>query len=475
MGKRFASQLRQSKALKPNGLWRKYRKPNGQNVDKLAKTLVCSISRSFLLRVNSILNVAKAIDIYVHITRKHGGVRMPKEFRKFEVTNFPNGIGGVGVAVRVHDDLLSSLKLNTGTLSESRHLPNEAVFGIWLAVLIQKDEVARLLSIVIESLAELKYRDRQWNYPRSWLTLSRDGLMLWKYPKAIREVDPLPDKLAYFTGSATGKAKSDKHSAEIQVGYAKQRLEFIRLDDSSASSSGWFFETSKWIEVNVILLDRPIEDTGHDDQCVFDGCRTVGTREFRFDFREMRFSNLPDSDFRAEDFESTKKSILGTYVRGRLTPCLNIRKILVGEFGKRGVEPFFAACRFAFDLISELFELAAREPVILVKVFAFAVDGGTPIASFGVVPRLIRTWSSHFEPPVKTVYKVLTKARNDRPTTRSLGYFLGYSGSVRVFQIDVNPYRVRVGATGFEPATSASRTQRSTKLSHAPFHQNRIV
>ena len=26
-----------------------------------------------------------------------------------------------------------------------------------------------------------------------------------------------------------------------------------------------------------------------------------------------------------------------------------------------------------------------------------------------------------------------------------------------------------IGATGFEPATSASRTQRSTKLSHAPF------
>ena len=26
----------------------------------------------------------------------------------------------------------------------------------------------------------------------------------------------------------------------------------------------------------------------------------------------------------------------------------------------------------------------------------------------------------------------------------------------------------KVGATGFEPATSASRTQRSTKLSHAP-------
>ena len=27
----------------------------------------------------------------------------------------------------------------------------------------------------------------------------------------------------------------------------------------------------------------------------------------------------------------------------------------------------------------------------------------------------------------------------------------------------------KIGATGFEPATSASRTQRSTRLSHAPF------
>ena len=31
-----------------------------------------------------------------------------------------------------------------------------------------------------------------------------------------------------------------------------------------------------------------------------------------------------------------------------------------------------------------------------------------------------------------------------------------------------------VGATGFEPATSASRTQRSTKLSHAPFLNDKV-
>ena len=30
----------------------------------------------------------------------------------------------------------------------------------------------------------------------------------------------------------------------------------------------------------------------------------------------------------------------------------------------------------------------------------------------------------------------------------------------------------KIGATGFEPATSASRTQRSTKLSHAPLKKN---
>ena len=38
----------------------------------------------------------------------------------------------------------------------------------------------------------------------------------------------------------------------------------------------------------------------------------------------------------------------------------------------------------------------------------------------------------------------------------------------RVSHFHVTPC-FRVGATGFEPATSASRTQRSTKLSHAPF------
>ena len=39
----------------------------------------------------------------------------------------------------------------------------------------------------------------------------------------------------------------------------------------------------------------------------------------------------------------------------------------------------------------------------------------------------------------------------------------------RVSHFHVTPC-FRVGATGFEPATSASRTQRSTKLSHAPFY-----
>ena len=31
-----------------------------------------------------------------------------------------------------------------------------------------------------------------------------------------------------------------------------------------------------------------------------------------------------------------------------------------------------------------------------------------------------------------------------------------------------------IGATGFEPATSASRTQRSTKLSHAPLLNDQV-
>ena len=36
--------------------------------------------------------------------------------------------------------------------------------------------------------------------------------------------------------------------------------------------------------------------------------------------------------------------------------------------------------------------------------------------------------------------------------------------------IDLSMEIKKIGVTGFEPATSASRTQRSTKLSHTPKH-----
>ena len=38
-----------------------------------------------------------------------------------------------------------------------------------------------------------------------------------------------------------------------------------------------------------------------------------------------------------------------------------------------------------------------------------------------------------------------------------------------------NPYKIGIEATGFEPAASASRTQRSTKLSHASICSKQLV
>ncbi len=38
-----------------------------------------------------------------------------------------------------------------------------------------------------------------------------------------------------------------------------------------------------------------------------------------------------------------------------------------------------------------------------------------------------------------------------------------------------NPFKIGVEATGFEPAASASRTQRSTKLSHASICSKQLV
>ena len=48
-----------------------------------------------------------------------------------------------------------------------------------------------------------------------------------------------------------------------------------------------------------------------------------------------------------------------------------------------------------------------------------------------------------------------------------------YRKRKKLGNIDFQAFLI-VGATGFEPATSASRTQRSTKLGHAPFLNDKV-
>ncbi len=74
-----------------------------------------------------------------------------------------------------------------------------------------------------------------------------------------------------------------------------------------------------------------------------------------------------------------------------------------------------------------------------------AVDRWTALADHSFPPRLnLRFW----RPPSAAAACSLTRAR--KSGRRGVGCF------------------IKVGAPGFEPGTSASRTQRSTELSHAP-------
>ncbi len=74
-----------------------------------------------------------------------------------------------------------------------------------------------------------------------------------------------------------------------------------------------------------------------------------------------------------------------------------------------------------------------------------AVDRWTALADHSFPPRLnLRFW----RPPLAAAACSLTRAR--KSGRRRVGCF------------------IKVGAPGFEPGTSASRTQRSTELSHAP-------
>ena len=115
-------------------------------------------------------------------------------------------------------------------------------------------------------------------------------------------------------------------------------------------------------------------------------------------------------------------------------------------FGEGSIEPFFSARLFAFDLVAKLVQFPARELVILVKILAFAIDGGTPVATGRVVPWLFRTWSSHCGASLKNRFRFLTESPKQPTLVLEFRVLFRVRGSVGVFQFDVSPYRITVGA-----------------------------
>ena len=64
-------------------------------------------------------------------------------------------------------------------------------------------------------------------------------------------------------------------------------------------------------------------------------------------------------------------------------------------------------------------------------------------------------------------------AKTTKPTARRRWVYLSEAVSQTIYVSNAKPSGLVVGITGFEPATSSSRTKRATKLRHIPVSRSK--
>lgn len=103
---------------------------------------------------------------------------------------------------------------------------------------------------------------------------------------------------------------------------------------------------------------------------------------------------------------------------------------------------------------------SGSDAIVLIEVDPFTVCGHALIAAGLLEPGPIEMPAWHVGPPKSNVSKHVLESPRRRSATRDCGYYCGYRGSAVVVSL--------VGAIGFEPTTSASRTQRSSQAELRP-------
>ena len=206
---------------------------------------------------------------------------------------------------------------------------------------------------------------------------------------------------------------------------------------------------------------------------VLDARRAVRLRQFAFDLGQMQFLHVTDVKVASENPQRPEQTIPVTLVGNGLLPRLNIVKELIHQISEEHFRPLAAGLLLPFLLRSQFSELPAGSLVVLVEVDTFPVDRCTPEAAGLVEPRFCKTLAWHDEPPKKHEINHVLKGPMWSARDPRSGYFVGIAGRpvdliVSEHQRKSIPrnYLRESGATGFEPATSASRT-RGTKFENA--------
>lgn len=207
------------------------------------------------------LNRPETLSTRVNITSSHTSLGMPHNFRQLDIRNLPGVVGAEGVAVAVKNDPLPALRADIGTITETVHLPNEAVLGVGISVFVAKDAIGGQVRSSGQPATHPYDSRRQRNHPRPGFPLPGDGLVFRDDPEFLFQVYPLPNKASQFAWPAAGQPQGDQESPEVSIGLTQKRTEFLAGDDPGPTSSRRLPVSRQGRRVDQLVLHCPVQDT----------------------------------------------------------------------------------------------------------------------------------------------------------------------------------------------------------------------
>ena len=429
---------------------------------------------SWAVRLNRPLVLMQTSRIEMCIPASRPNVRVAHQLSECNVAHFAVGVRRVGVPLAVKNELLASLEGNTCTLANTIHALDQSVLRIWASPRVNEDMSAMRVRASFQPSTHLPNAVGQGDDSRAGIFLPINSLVVGDYPNTVFKVDHLPSQSAKLTWTATSSLQGQEHPLKRSVAYGRSQegLELRRGCSSIPTASYRFLVTSQRIVCNHLTLDCPLEDALHGRQCVTNRTRRQSAfPEVLFHISQVTFVNRCNSEVRAKDSQGPQKPVPVVSVGSRLLGFAFQK--LVAETREGSTQPVLSTCSGSTAISENLGELAFRRTIIAVQIMELTCDLLAPEAAGSMEPGFVgREFGiGHW---------ILLEKQGLRkyPMRQPGGSSRVYKGSMpsgwpRLFYqrgsvSQSNKMTYKVGATGFEPATSASRTQRSIQAELRP-------